>query len=109
MTKLPAYSKKLPRRVTICGRVYTISYNMLAGASFGCQRCWIKVGVDVPRDIAFEALIHEISEIVHCELGFRTYNGRAESGDMRFNLSHQEFSQHNMLMVAALKDCGLIK
>jgi len=110
--KLPAWTKYLPKKVTICGRTYKIAYNMLDGASFGCRRCKILVGCDTTRDVAVEALIHEISEVVHCELGFRTHAGNAgnaENGDMVFVLDHQKFNQHNMLMVAALKDCGLLK
>ena len=109
MSSLPKWVKKMPKRVTICGFKYTITYNDLSGASFGCRLCKILVGVDCTRDRALDALIHEISEIVHCELGFLTHNGRGENGDMRFSMDHQQFSSHSTLLVEALKDGGLLK
>jgi len=107
--KLPAWQKKLPKKVTICGRVYKIGYNMLRGAAFNCGPGKIMVGCDCARDVALESLIHEISEIVHVEMGFRFYRRQGENGDMMFVMNHVKFQQHNLLMVAALMDCGLLK
>ena len=109
MSNLPKWVKKMPKKVTICGMNYKIVYNMLSGASFGLRLAKIVVGCDCTKDRASDALFHEISEIVHCEMGFRTANGRCENGDLRFSLDHQQFSVHSTLFRAALKDCGLIK
>jgi hypothetical protein len=42
-------------------------------------------------------------------LGFRFFSRQGDNGDLRFILNHDQFQQHNMLLVAALKDCGVIK
>ena len=58
------------------------------------------------RAEAIDRLIHEISEIVHVETGTRFGDGT--NSKTRFILSHREFKQHNMLLVTALLDCGLL-
>lgn len=104
---LPAWSKKMPRRVTICGKPYKVGYNMRGGACFNVQTYKITVGCIGTREEAHEMLIHEISECVHVELGHRYFNG--ESGHYAFVLDHAAFQRHNLLMVAVLRDCGLLR
>ena len=70
----------------------------------------ITVGCLSGRDSAIEGLIHEINEIVHVELRLRyTKASSGENGDIMFVMDHQQFEIHNINMVAALRDCGLLK
>ncbi len=103
---LPKWVSKLPKRVTICGRPYKITYNMLNGASFRTSTRNIVVGCRYTKDETADSLFHEISEIIHCELGFRSETSYSE---VLFVMDHQKFQQHSMLLFAALKDCGLLK
>lgn len=103
--KLPAWSKKLPKKVTILGRVYKIVYNMEQGACGDCDKLEIIIGCCRPRVVALEYLVHEISEIIHVEAGYRFDCCR----EHRFVMDHAEFQNHTMILVAALIDCGLMK
>lgn len=105
---LPAYSKSLPRKVTICGVRYKITYNLRGGACFDCTDCFIKVGCRGTRDIAMQSLFHEISEIIHVSLLQRFYSSY-ENGDKRFIMTHDDFERHNNELVGALRNCGLLK
>jgi len=107
MSKFPAWVKKMPKRVVICGTIYKINYNMGRGAEFSTNPPAIQVGCGDIRDIVIEAIIHEVSELVHVELGTRFY--RRVEGDYIFCLSHGRFQNHNLMLVAALRDCGLLK
>lgn len=106
--KLLAWLKHLPRKVTICGVRYKIKYNMLSGAAFSCADAEIKVGCDCHRDVAINSLVHEISEAAYCELLMRFQSSR-QNGDMRFIMTHNDFERHNNALVAALRDCGLLR
>lgn len=66
---LPAWTKKLPKKVVICGRSYKIKYNMLNGAHFRTSTRSIVVGCCYSKEETADSLFHEISEIIHCELG----------------------------------------
>ncbi len=106
MTKLPKWVKKLPKKVVICGRVYKIIHCMTReGAAFWLRDCIIELGCTYTQRVVCENLIHEISEIVHCEMRFRTEN----SDGYMFVMNHAQFQQHSMLLVAALRDCGILK
>ena len=109
MTKreLPKWVKKMPKSVTICGTTYGIEYTMGRGAEFKIHPPIIQVGCDDVREIVMEALIHEINEVTHVELGTRFY--RRVEGDYIFVMSHGRFQNHNLMMVAALRECGLLK
>lgn len=108
--KLPAWTKALPKKVTICGIRYRITYNMRSGgAYFSGRNCVIKVGCTCGRDTAIQALIHEISEVAHMILLTRFNSGSWENGDMRFIMTHDDFERHNNELVAALKQCKLLR
>ena len=107
MTKLPAWTKKMPKKVTICGIVYQIRYIMERGASFQTRPPLIEVGVADGERYTTEPMIHEISEIIHTEMGTRLY--RRVEGDYVFVCSHGQFQNHNLMLIAALRDCGLLK
>jgi hypothetical protein len=102
--KLPHWTKSLPRKVVITGVAYKITYNMRSGACFNCRTATIKVGCRCTRDTTLQSLVHEISEIAHVHL----YN-RFHNGDMRFVMNHDRFDTHNSELVAALRNCGLMK
>ena len=108
MTKLPAWTKKMPKKVTICGRTFKIVYNMRRGALFSFDDAKITIGCVEPRDEIVDSLIHEISEAAHVLLGYRFHNG-GEGCEMIFHMDHAKFQNHNIMLVAALKDCGLLK
>ncbi len=102
--KLPAWTNNMPSRVTICGKAYTVLYG--DSSSFDCTTHIIHVGCKATQDVAREELIHEISEALHVELGSRFQNRDSEYS---FAMDHTAFRNHNKLMVAALRDCGLMK
>lgn len=105
---LPNYAKSLPRKVTVCGLRFTITYNMRGGACFNCNDCTIKVGCSGTKDVAMQSLFHEISEIVHVEL-LQRFHSSGENGDKRFIMTHDDFERHNNELVGALRNCGLLK
>ena len=106
---LPAWSKKLPRSVTVTGVKYKITFHMdHSGACFNCTLCTIKLGCTGTRDIAMQALIHEISEVVHVHHMNRFHSG-SENGDLVFVMDHDAFEKHNYAFHAAMVDCGLLK
>lgn len=105
--KLPKWANKLPKKVTICGYPYKIIYNMATDACFNTGEHIIKVGCNCPQALAREMLFHEISEIIHIEIGSR--HCRCTDSYYLFAMDHVKFSDHNMLLVAALKDCGLLR
>lgn len=108
--KLPTWTKKLPKNVTICGKRWRIKYNMLGGCMFEYRKSLITVGCYSGSDTAVEGLVHEISEVVHVELRYRyARTSGGENGDMLFCLNHNQFENHNLNMVAALRDCGLLR
>lgn len=81
---------------------------MLGGASFDCDDAKIIIGCIGPYAEAIDSLVHEISEIVHVMGGTRFYNG-GRSSELIFVTDHAKFQNHNMMLVAALIDCGLLK
>jgi len=103
--KLPAWQKKLPRKVTLCGRTYEIIYNMQRGACGDFDTQKITIGCSCSKEVTLDYLVHEISEIIHTQLGYTFGYGREE----RYVMVHAQFQNHNMLLVAALLDCGLLK
>lgn len=108
--KLPAWTKKLPKSVTICGKRWKIKCNMRGGCMFNYLKSLITVGCNCGSDTAIEGLIHEISEAVHIEMRYRYARASGgENGDMLFCMNHNQFEIHNLCLVAALRDCGLLK
>lgn len=105
MKQLPVWAKKLPKKVTICGRPYKINYNMRRGAGGETDDLEINVGCQRARQVILETLIHEISELTHWELSNRYVTG----DELRFVMTHLDFQNHNVALVAALLDCGLLK
>lgn len=109
MSKLPAWQKKMPKSVMICGKLTKIRYNLKRGCSLYWSEHVIIVGCSEGKDDAIDGLVHEISECVHIELRQRfTKHGNCENGDFLFVMDHDRFEQHNSLLVAALRDCGII-
>lgn len=107
---LPTWTKRRPRKVTICGKTWSIKYNMRGGCCFEYRKSLITVGCNSGEDTAIEGLVHEISEAVHVEHRNRYMRtGSGENGDFIFHLSHDTFETHNMSLVAALRDCKLLK
>lgn len=105
MTKLPAWANKLPKKVTILGRIYKIKYNMERGACADGDDMEIIIGCLRSKAVALEFLVHEIGELIHLEVGYRFGFGR----ESRFIMDHAQFQNHTMILVAALIDCGLLK
>ena len=107
--KPPTWTKKLPKKVTICGKRWKIKYNMRGGCMFDYCKSLITVGCMSGRDTALEGLIHEISEAVHVEMRYRFMKtSSGENGSYRFCMDHEQFEIHNIGLVAALRDCGLL-
>jgi len=106
--KLPHWTKSLPRKVTICGIRYSISYNLNRGCCFDCVTCKILVGCSSTKDVAVSGLIHEISEVIHVHQFNRFHNG-SENGDLRFFMTHDAFERHNDELVNVLRSSGLMK
>jgi len=107
---LPAWVKKLPKKVTICGKRWAIKYNMMGGCMFDYRKNLITVGSNSGSDTAVEGLIHEISEAVHIEMRYRYSRANCgEDGDMLFCMNHNQFEIHNLCLVAALRDCELLR
>ncbi len=102
---LPKWTKKLPKKVTICGRKHNIVYNMALGATADTSDQLITIGCQHSREVALELLVHEITELVYWELGYRYSSGN----ETRFSMSHAEFQNSTIVLVAALIDCGLLK
>jgi hypothetical protein len=74
--KLPAWTKKLPKKVTAYGKTGTIEYNMNYGCSLSTDDATIiLVGCAAGKDSAIEGLVHEISEWIHIELRQRFTRG----------------------------------
>ena len=105
--KFPKWVEKMPKKVVVCGTTYGITYTMGRGASFNVQPPAIEVGCGEVREIVMESIIHEISEITHVELGTRFY--RRVDNDHIFVMTHGRFQNHNLMLVAALRECGLLK
>jgi hypothetical protein len=95
----------MPKKVTICGKTYKIIYNMQQGACGGLEAQEIMIGCNRTKDVSFEYLIHEISELAHVYLGNRFSQGH----EMRFVMDHAQFQNHAAAFTAALIDCGLLK
>lgn len=104
-SKLPAWVKKLPKKVVILGRTYKIVYNMERGASGDPDDQVITIGCIRSKQVVLEFLVHEISELIHLELGYRFGCG----GEIRIVMDHAEFQNHTIALTAALIDCGLLK
>ena len=108
--KIPAWVKQLPKKVTICGKRWAIKCNDRGGCAFNYDNSLITVGCRSGKDTAVEGLVHEISEVVHVEMRnrfMRTCCG--DNGDFRFCMDHGEFDIHNIALVAALRNCGLLR
>lgn len=95
----------MPKKVVICGRTYKIKYNTNRGGCGDLDEQIIIIGCVRSREVILEVLIHEISEIVHFELGYAFHCGR----EQRFIMDHPQFQNHGIHLTAALLDCGLLK
>ena len=105
MSSLPAWTKKMPKKVVICGRTYKIKYNQNRGGCADLDEQEIIIGCVRSKEVILEVLLHEISEIVLVELGYNFGHGR----EIRFVMDHAQFQNHGIMLTAALLDCGLLK
>ena len=105
MKSLPAWTKKLPKSVTICGRLLSIKYNMNLGSIVNFHDDSITIGCTETKADVMDSLMHEISEGIHILLGYRYTNNT----ELTISMNHAQFTNHNLMFTAALLDCGLLK
>ncbi len=93
---------KIPKKVTICGKVYKVSLDKTTGNSSGYT--WpqtIKVGAikSQSTERRFENYVHEIVELVTCE-----HKTRFEAADdeIVFVMDHKQFSNLCVSVASAL-------
>ena len=99
---------KLPKTITICGRVYKIKEDKnLLGGKFFCGEQVIVIGTkDNPhQDELLNIILHEIIEAILTErnLRYKLQYVEVENGHYLFNFNHQDFENWIADLTCALK------
>jgi hypothetical protein len=96
---------KIPKKLLIVGQEYIIKKDKNSnGASFSMSNKEIILGIAQIKtrpERVFEALVHEISEIIHSSLDTR-YEAWGNVADYKFVLDHKEFQNHNQILTILL-------
>ena len=84
---------KIPKKVTICGKTYTVIKDKEQENGFGgVFKQLIVVGTKGQADERiFDTFLHEVAELVACENNYRYGNGHSETS--MFAMSHKEFER----------------
>jgi len=107
MKKISKYSP-----IIICGKEYRLFWNpnQVGGGFFEGNDCKIEVGTDTNEQNIYEALIHEIGEVIMMELGHRYSCHALDSKDQYlpnedylFILTHRDWDNFSQALAGALK------
>lgn len=91
---------KLPKKVNICGKTYTVDQNDLVADSYGRtgpQLIVIGTEFGMPERI-WDSFVHETAELIMAENNFR-YEC---DGEYRFVMDHKEFDKFAVDLAMAL-------
>ena len=94
---------KLPRKITISGRVYDVKRDRSKGTGYGRGRLdtgVITVGSDGSKEQGFETFIHEVMEVALLEENLR-YD-RDGTNDFNYQMTHTEFDGYSKSVSRAL-------
>lgn len=95
---------RLPRKITISGRVYTVKRDKTQGTGYGEGRLdkgTITVGSNGHPEQALETFVHEVMEVALLENDLR-YN-RDGTIDFNYQMDHTEFDKYAKDVARAIR------
>ncbi len=95
---------RLPRKITISGREYTVKRDRSKGTGYGLGRLdrgVITIGSDGSPEQAFETFVHEVMEVTLLENDLR-YN-RDGTNEFNYQMTHTEFDVYARDVARAIR------
>ncbi len=94
---------RLPKKVDICGKTYSVSKdnkNFNSGGSTHKQEITVGTRGNQSDERQFDGFVHETVELVTCEKRYRYGDGHSESSV--FVMNHKEFEQFASALATAI-------